>query len=60
MVLQVRADAGQIDLGLDAMTLQEVRRANAREVQKLRRSDGARAQQDFSRCLHLHHFTAVP
>ena len=48
MVVQVRADAGEIVDRRDAARRDERRRAHARELQQLRRSDTARGQDRFA------------
>ena len=48
MVLEIRADAGQVVDDCDAVLLQLPGRADAGEHQKLRRVDRAAAQDDFA------------
>ena len=47
MVVQVRADAGEIVNRGDAPLREQRGRADARELQQLRRSDAARRQDGF-------------
>ena len=48
VVLQVLADAGVVQPGLDARGAHHVHRADARQLQDLRRADGASTQDDLA------------
>ena len=58
-VLQVAPNTGQIDPHRNAMPLQLLRRAYARQHQQLRRIKGAAAQDDFPPGLHLPDFAGA-
>lgn len=58
MVLQVLAHTGQVVAYGNAVALQQLARADARQLQDLRRVDRARAQQYLVACLHADHFRA--
>jgi hypothetical protein len=60
MVLQVLAHAGQVVAHGNALALQQRARPYARQLQDLRRVDGARAQQHLLACLHIDHLRAGP
>ena len=60
MVLQIAAYAGQVDHRRDAVLLQKRGRANARQLQNLRRANAAGAQHDFTPGMRRHHLMAVP
>ena len=50
MILQVAANRLQVKQGRDAVALQLITIANAREHQQLRRIDSAARQYDFASC----------
>ena len=60
MVLQVGSDAGQVVFHFNASTLQHRCRADARELQNLRRTDAARAQNDLLCGLDADHLPPCP
>src|SRR5689334_13744697 len=53
MILQVLADTGQFVPDLDAMLLQQRGWTNARQLQKLRRADRSRRQDELARNIEL-------
>ncbi len=60
MVLQIGAHARQVDQRRDAVLLQQRRRPHARELQDLRRTDGARAEQHLAGSVRRDFFLARP
>ena len=60
MVLQALADAGKIVQDLDANRAEMRGRADARQLQQMRRVGGAGREQHLRSGTHLSHFAALP